>query len=111
MKLQSHRIDRVPTLFVVGWGRVGAAMALQAKGWRVAGSWSRTAKGAGRAKRAGVARAVWGPTPPAITADLVLLTVPDAAVAAMAGRLASSWKGMVGAVAHTSGSLGLDPLA
>ncbi len=106
----SKRAARKPTLFIVGWGRVGAAIALQAKGWRIAGSWSRTAAGARRARAAGVRHAVWGPTPPEISADVALLTVPDAAVGATATLLARS-PGRPRVVAHTSGSLELAPLA
>ena len=98
-----------PSLFIVGWGRVGSAIALQAKGWRVAGSWSRTAAGARRAKAAGIKGAAWGPKPPEIDADVALLTVPDASVGAMAARLARG-PGAPLLVAHTSGSLDLSPL-
>jgi predicted short-subunit dehydrogenase-like oxidoreductase (DUF2520 family) len=106
--MSSNRAS-APTLFIVGWGRVGSAIALQAKGWRVVGSWSRTAAGARLAKAAGLRGAVWGPKPPAIDADVALLTVPDAAVGAMAARLAQA-PGSLRVVAHTSGSLDLAPL-
>jgi predicted short-subunit dehydrogenase-like oxidoreductase (DUF2520 family) len=105
-----NRAAHQPSLFIVGWGRVGAAMALQAKGWRLAGSWSQTAAGVRRARAAGIKHALWGPTPPEIDADVALLTVPDAAVGAVASRVATSSNGPR-VVAHTSGSLDLAPLA
>ncbi len=101
-----------PSLFIVGWGRLGSAIGLSARdaGWRLSGAWNRSTTAAGRARRAGVA-ASRGDLPP-LAVDLALLAVPDAAIAAVAGRVAGLPRRELPRVAaHLSGSLDLAPLA
>ncbi|MHB8416902.1 MAG: DUF2520 domain-containing protein [Myxococcales bacterium] len=96
------------TLLIVGFGRVGSAIAAQARGWRIAGAWCRSARSAARARAAGL-RAFRGDGPlPA--SELALLTVPDAEIERAASWLAGR-RVLPRAAAHTSGSLGLDVLA
>ena len=102
-----ERSPRRPRVFVVGLGRLGAALArgLAAHGWQLEG-WSRSA----RRRIPGVGVHAGG-APASIDARLVLLTVPDRAVGLVAADLAA--RGLVGrgqVVAHCAGALGLEPL-
>jgi predicted short-subunit dehydrogenase-like oxidoreductase (DUF2520 family) len=92
----------IPTLAVVGAGKVGTALArlLYARGYRVTTVYSRTAAHAETLARTVDAQAV--ASLDAIDADLVLLTVPDDAIAGMAAALAAS-RFKAQAVVHTSG--------
>jgi len=96
------------SVFVVGAGRLGSALAagLAAAGWEVE-TWTRSSR---RVAAVG-ARQRRGELPPRIDADLVLLTVPDRVIPAMAQLLADS--GRIPArrvVAHCAGAVGLDAL-
>lgn len=97
-------------VFVVGAGRLGTALArsLSLAGWEVE-AWSRTPR---RRKLPGVTQHA-GLLPAGIAdAKLVLLTVPDRAIGAVASELAELGllhRGQV--VAHASGALDLRPLA
>ncbi|MEK7465952.1 MAG: Rossmann-like and DUF2520 domain-containing protein [Planctomycetota bacterium] len=99
------------TVSVVGAGRVGAALgaALKRAGWRVAAV---SCRGAASAKRA--ARFVGAPSTSAREAaargDVVIVAVPDDALAAVAREIAPAVRG--GAViVHTAGALSSDALA
>lgn len=98
-----------PSVFVVGAGRLGSAIArgLEAAGWKV-GAWTRSEG----PRPPGHVPAESGPLPRAIEkADLVLLAVPDRVVHEMAERLAAerlAHEGQV--VAHLSGALRLAAL-
>lgn len=103
--------DDLPRLGFVGAGRVGTALAVAFRraGWPVTAVSSRAA-----ANRERFVALVPGARafaePPAILddADLVLLTVPDDAIAAVASSL-RLYSGQ--AIVHTSGVLGSDVLA
>lgn len=105
-----HRDRERPkhSVFVVGAGRMGAALArsLVAEGWKVE-TWSRSRSKppvSGAAHRS-------GSLPLSLEADLLLLTVPDRVIAPMAQLLVDSGRIPRGAVvAHCSGSLGLEVL-
>jgi predicted short-subunit dehydrogenase-like oxidoreductase (DUF2520 family) len=79
---------------IIGPGRAGLSMAaaLTGAGWQVDGPWGRD----------------HDPAPAASGCDLLLLAVPDHAVAPLAGAVRPNPSS---AVAHLSGSLGLAPLA
>jgi len=96
------------TAFVLGAGRLGAALAasLASAGWSVE-TWTRSAR---RAAIAGT-RQHRGALPASVDADLVLLTVPDRVIPAMAQLLADSGRVSAGTVvAHCAGAIGLDAL-
>ncbi|MHB1844212.1 MAG: DUF2520 domain-containing protein [Deltaproteobacteria bacterium] len=99
------------TLFLLGWGRMGSAIALQARaaGWRILGVQSRSAASVQRARRSKLpaSRAL----PRAISADLILLAVPDGAIADAAAALAERRLSPQAVVAHLSGVRGQEPLA
>lgn len=95
---------------IVGAGRAGGALAraLAAIGWPVVAVASRTPASAERLAAA-LPRAVAAASPQAVAAaDLVFLTVPDAAIGPVAASI--SWRPGQ-AVAHTSGVDSLGPLA
>lgn len=98
-----------PSVYVVGAGRLGSAVArgLKQAGWKV-GAWTRTPGPRPR----GHFRARTGPLPRAVgEADLVFLAVPDRAIHEMAERLASEGLAREGqVVAHLSGALQLAAL-
>jgi predicted short-subunit dehydrogenase-like oxidoreductase (DUF2520 family) len=97
----------VTSLFVIGWGRVGSALGTQAGagGIRLVGVETRDR---GRARRA--RREVGKDNVPIAKADLVALAVPDAAIAAVASRLAPRLRR--GQLAfHLNGSVDLASLA
>lgn len=111
-----------PSVFIVGAGRMGIVLArnLAAAGWAVE-AWSRTPKepqnptaarsSGGRTHQLPPIAPSSGELPPQLPAQLVLLTVPDGAIAAMAAQLASTGRVQEGqVVAHCSGSLGLEVL-
>jgi len=99
---------RPPRVFVVGAGKVGLglARALRDRGWTLAGVWNR-----GVARRRDARRLVGGPVlggelPPGLGgADLVLVTVSDAAVPGVAALLAPARLPRRVVVAHTAGAL------
>ncbi len=97
------------SVFIVGAGRLGMALArgLAATGWQV-DTWSRTSR---PPRLQGIDHHV-GPIPPTLNAELVILTVPDRVIAAMAQLLADSGRVSRGQVAaHCAGALDLAPLA
>jgi predicted short-subunit dehydrogenase-like oxidoreductase (DUF2520 family) len=101
---------KAPVLAVVGPGRVGCALGsrLHERGWRIGPVVGRSLAGARSATRAiGAGSPYARPARAVLTADLVLLTVPDGAIAGTAEELAriggSAWRGKV--VLHTSGAL------
>ncbi|MCK6578160.1 MAG: F420-dependent NADP oxidoreductase [Anaerolineae bacterium] len=104
-----------PTLGWVGAGRAasGMARALAARGWRIETVTSRDGDSARVLAESVGARATADPA--AVGGDLVILAVPDGAIAEVAARLAeppASWAGR--AVVHTSGATEiavLEPLA
>jgi len=96
------------TLLIVGFGRVGAAIAAQARGWRLAGAVCRGPRSAARARRQGL-RVFGGDGWPRV--DLALLTVPDGVIAETAAQLAAVPPGTLRAAAHVSGATGLEVLA
>ncbi|HEY0838598.1 MAG TPA: DUF2520 domain-containing protein [Vulgatibacter sp.] len=95
------------SVFVLGTGRLGSALArsLSEAGWAVE-AWSRS----GRRVRIPGARQR-RELPPAIRADLLVLTVPDRAISEVARMLADTGRAGAGnVVAHCSGALGLEVL-
>lgn len=104
-----ERTPRRPSVFVIGLGRLGTALArsLAAHGWQVQ-AWSRSAK---RRRLPGVTIRSGGVPVEVADAKLVLLTVPDRAIGMVAADLAARGllhKGQV--VAHCAGALDLAPL-
>jgi predicted short-subunit dehydrogenase-like oxidoreductase (DUF2520 family) len=106
----------MPTVAIVGAGRVGRALGrrLGELGWTIGAVMTRsrpTARAAVRAISGGVAHA--GLTRQVLAADVVLVTTPDSAIAAVAAELArlggEEWRGRV--VLHTSGALDRGALA
>lgn len=100
---------RLPSVTILGAGRLGAALArrLAEAGWQV-DTWRRSPS---RKKIPGVTFHT-GSLPASISSKLVLLTVPDRAIGALAEELAATGmirKGQV--VAHCSGALDLGPLS
>ena len=96
-----------PLAVVIGAGRLGSALArgLKAAGWRVE-AWTR-----GTGARRGLVRAATGPHPASLAAaELVILSVPDRAVAEVAAAVAPRLTRKQVAI-HCAGSLGLEPLA
>jgi len=102
---------------IVGTGRVGTALgrALAAKGWTPRALCDRDPKAARESRRLiGGGKATTDLRKAGASADIVLVTVPDGAVAAVAAGLARTggrWAGRV--VLHTSGILparALEPL-
>jgi predicted short-subunit dehydrogenase-like oxidoreductase (DUF2520 family) len=101
----------VERIGIVGAGRAGGALAraLATVGWPVVAVASRTPASAARLAAALTgASAVAGPQEVADRADLVFLTVPDAAIGPVAASVA--WRPSQ-AVVHTSGVDSLAPLA
>jgi predicted short-subunit dehydrogenase-like oxidoreductase (DUF2520 family) len=103
--------DRVgPTIGIIGAGRAGSAIgtALARSGHDVVAVHTRTAAGAARAA-ARFPRAVAGtPADVAAAADVVLVAVPDDAIAGVAADLAAAGAVRAGqTVAHLSGRHGL----
>jgi predicted short-subunit dehydrogenase-like oxidoreductase (DUF2520 family) len=100
--------SRLPTLAFVGAGRAGTALAAaaHAAGYRVIAIASRTPASAGRLATAVRATPVTGPVAAAMSADVTVLTVPDAAVTPVAAMLAASGMSLGGrGVVHCSGAL------
>jgi predicted short-subunit dehydrogenase-like oxidoreductase (DUF2520 family) len=94
----------------IGAGRVGTALAtsFSAAGYRIVALASRNPQAAETlARRIPGARAVRDPAAVAGLADLVFLTVPDDAIAAVTSRL--PWRPGMGCV-HCSGAAGLEVL-
>ena len=87
-------MSSVGPVYVVGAGRLGAALLLRwrAAGVAVAGAWSRTPAGAARASALLKFSVDAGPDPPTDlgVAEVVVLGVPDDAVVTMASALAAS---------------------
>ena len=102
-----------PTLAIAGAGRVGSALALllAQRGWPIRGIWSRSPDSAAHLAQQ-IGAAAW--TDPACLAEaqLVLLTVPDGAIAdcAQAIAQASGWRAGQGVV-HCSGAVEVTALA
>jgi len=104
-----------PTLAIIGPGRVGRALGrrLRQRGWRIGAVVSRTAQHARAATRViGAGRPQARLDASLLSADVVLITTPDRAIAAVAKELArldgktlggSLWRGKV--VLHTNGAL------
>ncbi len=106
-------IAQRPSLAIAGAGRVGNALALllSQRGWQVMGVWSRTAgKAAHLAAQTGAA--VWSDPARLAQAQLVLLTVPDGAIAPCAEAIAQAggWHSGQGVV-HCSGAVEVSALA
>lgn len=98
---------------LVGPGRAGSAvaLALHAAGWRAVAVAGRSPdRPAARALAARLGAAVTGVADAGRGADVVVLAVPDAAVAEVA-RQAAAGAGRGALVVHLSGALGLDALA
>ncbi|MBL8133902.1 MAG: DUF2520 domain-containing protein [Anaerolineae bacterium] len=94
-----------PTLGWVGAGRAasGMARALAAHGWHIETVTSRSGESARMLAESVGARATADPAE--VSGDLVILAVPDGAIAEAAARLAESPASWVGrAVVHTSGA-------
>jgi predicted short-subunit dehydrogenase-like oxidoreductase (DUF2520 family) len=108
-----------PSLSIVGAGRVGRALgrALSAKGWRIGGVLTNSAATARAAVRAiGSGRPLRAPAPALLGSDVVLMAMPDSAIARVAAELAAfgggAWRGKT--ALHVSGALpaaALEPLA
>jgi predicted short-subunit dehydrogenase-like oxidoreductase (DUF2520 family) len=97
---------------IVGCGRVGGAigLALQRGGYTVSAAWSRSRTGRQRAHRILDVPVLADPAEVARAGDVVLLSVPDDAIAEMAARVAPGVRaGRY--VVHTSGGTQLDSLA
>jgi predicted short-subunit dehydrogenase-like oxidoreductase (DUF2520 family) len=100
----------VESLSIVGAGRVGRALGrrLRERGWKIGVVCARSEDSARKAVRfIGAGRPQAGLTVQALTSRVVLLTVPDDAIPAVASELAriggDEWRGLI--VLHTSGAL------
>jgi predicted short-subunit dehydrogenase-like oxidoreductase (DUF2520 family) len=100
----------VESLSIVGAGRVGRALGrrLRELGWKIGVVCARSEASARNAVRfIGAGRPQAGLTVQALTSRVVLLTVPDDAIPAVASELAQiggdEWRGLI--VLHTSGAL------
>jgi len=100
----------VESLSIVGAGRVGRALGrrLRELGWKIGAVCARSEASARNAVRfIGAGRPQAGVTVQALTSGVVLLTVPDDAIPAVASELAQiggdEWRGLI--VLHTSGAL------
>jgi len=100
----------VESLSIVGAGRVGRALGrrLRELGWKIGVVCARSEASARNAVRfIGAGRPQAGVTVQALTSGVVLLTVPDDAIPAVASELAQiggdEWRGLI--VLHTSGAL------
>lgn len=103
---------RRPKVAVVGCGRAGGAigLALQRAGHDIVATWSHSRTGRRRAQRLLGAPVLEDPADVAATGDLVVLSVPDDAIAGIAQRLAEGVR--AGAlVVHTSGATSIEALA
>ena len=102
-----------PTLAIAGAGRVGSALALllAGRGWTIRGVWSRSPDPAGRLAQQ-VGAAAWTDPARLAEAQLVLLTVPDGAIAACCQAVAQAggWRSGQGVV-HCSGAVEVSALA
>ncbi len=100
-----------PSIGIVGAGQVGTALgvALTRAGWPIAAVASRNAERRARFQRlTGTGRAFADPSPLLDEVELIILTVPDDAIAPLAGEL-RLYSGQ--ALVHTSGLLGAEALA
>ena len=111
---------RRPPLAVVGAGHAGGSLAvlLAERGWPVQALWSRRRSRARTVARRvqavsrGAVRCPSRPEAAAAACDLLLLAVPDAALSAVANRLARPGTKLSARVAlHLSGAQGLEALA
>ena len=105
-----------PTLSIVGAGRVGTTLGkrLRERGWQIGAVITRSTPTARAAVRAiGAGRPSADLALGVLAADVILLTVPDDALAVVTARLAgiygSVWRGKI--VLHTSGALDSNVLA
>lgn len=96
-----------PSLYVIGWGRLGSALGTQAKaaGVPLLGVETRDP-----ARRRAARRALGGASAELAAADLVALAVPDGALAAVTGSLLPRLRAKQ-VVFHLGGSTDLAPLA
>jgi len=102
------------TLSVVGVGRAGSALAvaLTARGWKVAALSGRSREGLANMQARLGARVAGSASVAAAAARVTLLTVPDSQVTPVAAQIAASGRNLRGRViAHTAASLGVDALA
>lgn len=105
-----------PRISIVGAGRVGKTLGkcLREQGWRIAAVVTRSSGTAQAAVRAiGGGKAYGSLTPEVPTADIVLVSAPDTAIASVANALAQmggkAWRGRV--ALHASGALDRTVLA
>ena len=110
--IESNETPR-PTLAIAGAGRVGSALALllAGGGWTIRGVWSRSPDPAGRLAQQ-VGAAAWTDPARLAEAQLVLLTVPDGAIASCCQAVAQAggWRSGQGVV-HCSGAVEVSALA
>jgi predicted short-subunit dehydrogenase-like oxidoreductase (DUF2520 family) len=102
---------KLPTVSIVGAGRVGGAigLALANAGYPITAAWSRSRGGRQRAHRL-LDVPVLEPAEVAAAADVVFLSVPDDAIVEMAEQIAPVvHKGQF--VVHTSGGTSIDALS
>ena len=97
---------------IVGCGRVGGAigLALQRAGYTVSAAWSRSRTGRQRAHRILDVPVLADPAEVAGAADIVVVAVPDDAIAHVSDQLAAGIRARA-FVFHTSGGTSLDALA
>ena len=103
-----------PDISIIGAGVVGTALGVLAAkaGYRVVAVAGRTIESARKAAGMIAHAVACSPAEAAARGNLVLLTVPDDAIASVADRLAETGAVRAGAVvAHCSGALGSDVLA
>ena len=108
------RFGRILSVGIVGAGRVGAVLgaALEQAGHRVVAVSAVSAASVARAQRLLPGAAILPPDRVAGSADLLLLAVPDDALAGLVRGLAETGAVRPGqVVVHTSGAHGLDVLA
>lgn len=115
-RVSQHRPPRRPSISIVGPGNLGTALALtlRAAEYRIESLAVRPGSARPRhtralAKRVGAQLLTTGKQP--VTGHIVWITVPDDAIAGVAGSLAKSgdWKGRI--VFHSSGALASDELS
>jgi predicted short-subunit dehydrogenase-like oxidoreductase (DUF2520 family) len=107
---------RKPTISIIGGGRIGRALGrrLRGQGWKIHSVVTRSQATARRAVRSiGGGSGSGDLSPSVLSASVILICVPDSAIAAVVNRLASCGKAGLQSktVLHTSGALSSEVLA
>ena len=107
----TQRTRRLPTVAIVGAGRVGSAigLALRRSGYPITAAWSRSRAGRQRVQNL-LDAPVLEPLDAAAAGEVVFVTVPDDAIVDMAERISAGLR-RGALVLHTSGGTSIEALA